>query len=1028
MAEYIFANLTSREVTNSTGTSLTFNWVAGQTVSYALRFLERSQTGKIEEVSLDLLNFRAAVGYNNRPPESGTYQIKIGRGSTSIHNTTRELDWNASPFEVEDALNALADRPNNFACDQGEGSIEISCVDGQPVDLEVVPHNLSPVSFGKIQGGQKFKEVKSFVDIGGIRYEGRLFGDQGNDVSIEYKSVVGAETATVLGRGILVEVSGLTEERHVIAAINANPAARALVSMRLLDLPTGAPGNGLSRVTSQPKVYLSGGINASLHKYSLQLVQAPVVFTDWTELSLPQAPVVTVIQEGYTDGSGMMRYPTIMSLYVPPDFRGAYQFERTVKSKRSELVSVEDGISKLQLVLSAFMKDEGAVITVTNPNNNVAHIVFGGELTGINVAALEVFVFASPPADYMFSLDLGNADLAEMLASNEKVALAFEAEGTVWIDRANTSLGTKTIKFWQSTVNIKRPVLWDSLAVRPPINWQRNISPVDYMPYDKAQVYTGQQSAYVAVVGDGLAKQFSVTHELGGAGGVVAVSIKEAGLFGRLIRDSEYELRFNSVDVLSITFNDAPGFQGVVITIVGYGSPSVFNPHTHTIDQIKKYTANGVLAEDLRAILDSLLKRVTRLESLIPRGSITVPSGLESVKTAVPNVGEILPEAEGDAGQMSITSQLIVDAKQPSKPPEPIVGTELALKNKELLAEVAVLKAKATAEAEAAAEVAKLAAVEEKAKIVQEAKQKQTNVISRIGIDQFGAMESVVITSKEITDVIDGSVRVSSPPKIQLTAPSFYPAIRNGKLPWLLPAIHSALPINVSSAPDLASANSKVYCNTSGAGLVLPGGGGRKGQIVPVGEYFGGDGRCLYRLRQSITQSASGPSNTTSYYPIEMERGLIKVSLKDFQFPLATELVLPWQLALAFDSGSMEVGASYVMETKLFPMVPAVTPSPTGNNLGTVGAGVLLGSSLIAFSYKTSETRQFTLSLTRDASGINGTYTDYGVASAVPVSVVGDFLMTVRLVNFDVDDLSPNPVGRLGIMMPTTQLTVTQTI
>jgi hypothetical protein len=40
----------------------------------------------------------------------------------------------------------------------------------------------------------------------------------------------------------------------------------------------------------------------------------------------------------------------------------------------------------------------------------------------------------------------------------------------------------------------------------------------------------------------------------------------------------------------------------------------------------------------------------------------------------------------------------------------------------------------------------------------------------------------------------------------------------------------------------------------------------------------------------------------------------------------------------------------------------------------------------------------------------------------------GDFLLTIRLAQWDVDDSTPAPTGQVGVLMPATQMTIEQTI
>jgi hypothetical protein len=1009
--EYIYANLSAREATGSTGSPLTFSWVAGQSVSYALRFLQRDSVGAIGETALNILNLRAAIGREGAWPESGWYKIKVGTAPSTAANTTERIDFNAGALDVEEALNALTGKPAEFRCDEGANAILIRRVDDGDVALSVVGDGLRPTSFGKILGGRRFPERKARLSIGGLTFISRLVGEAGNAISVRY--VAGdSVSVSVVDSKITVNLLDSTSEEAIQAAIEAHVAASALVAVGLRNGATAAV---------QAETFLSGGMDSrGGYEYSLQLAQAPVVFTDWTLRNLPPAPVITRVQAGgRTGGFPDTTWNTIQALAVPPDFRGAYQFKRGLK--RSALASKDDGTVAIGRILNALLAEEGGTVTVTNPNNNVAHIEFGGTFVGYDIADLEIAVYSTPPPDYVFDLDLGSADLAEMLQDKESVTLPFEVDATVWQNPTDPSEGTKVIKLWKTTATIKRNVLWDALAVRPPIDWLRRPMPLDYVPFSDTQFLTGQQAAYTAVIGNGSTKNFSIAHGLGGGveqvgnsaiyrdEGVVSVDVRENKPAGRQLRDDEYILRFESAGSVSLEFDEAPEEDGLVVVVLGYGQESAFTSHTHPIDQIKTITEDGSPSESLRIILEDFQARIARLEQLIPRGSVSsLGSGLEKKKVQIPPIGEILPDIAmegGDGEPLSLASQIIAPAGK-GQEPKVVAGTELEDQKKLFDAELLRVKAEAAAELMAAQEAATKAAVDVKVKADQEAAQKKTSMVSRVSIAEF-------------------ATRLTAAGTVSTTAlPNLYPAMRNGKYAWLLPAIHSAAAQDVSALPAISAAAGIVYRNAGTLPLSLPAGGGRKAQSVLAGGFFGGDGRALYALRRA--------GATTSYHPIEMERELVRLVVREAQFPLASDLSLAWQLDLSFLTETMVAGGGYVMSVEAAPLPSASTPATTGVNVGAVGQAVLLAAPRIGFSRGVSETRQFSLKLARklnESGQAVGTsqFTDY-VESIGPELPQGDFLLTVRLAQWDVDDSTPTPTGQVSVLMPATQMTVEQTL
>ena len=997
--EYIYANLSTREATGSTGSPQTFSWVAGQSVSYALRFLQRDSAGALSETGLDILNLRAAIGREGAWPESGWYKIKVGTAPSTAANTTDRIDFNAGALDVEEALNALTGKPAEFRCDEGANAILIRRVDDGEVALSIADDRLRPTSFGKILGGRRFSERSARLSLGGLAFTSKLQGEAGNAISLRYVAGTGNSASVgVSGSKITVSLPQGASSPAIKAAIDADAAASALVAV-IVQFDVG--------VSAQPETFLTGGMNSrGGYEYSLQLAQAPVVFADWSSRSLPPAPVITRVQTGgRTPGFSGTTWNTIQALAVPPDFRGAYQFKRGLK--RSTLASKEDGAVAIARILNALLAEEGGTVTVTNPNNNVAHIEFGGAFAGYDIADLEISVYSTPPPDYVFDLDLGSADLAEMLQDKESVTLPFEVDVTVWEDATDPSRGTKVIKLWKTTATIKRNVLWDALAVRTPIDWLRKPMPVDYVPFSDTQFLVGQQAAYTAVIGNGSAKNFSINHGLGGGveqvgqsyiykdEGVVSVDVRENKPSGRQLRDDEYVLRFVSAGSISLEFDEAPEEDGLVVVVLGYGQQSAFTIHTHPIDQIKTITQSGATSESLRVILEDFQDRIARLERLIPRGSVSsLGSGLEKKKVQIPPIGEVLPDLAMEGGEMlSLASQIIAPAGK-GQEPKVIANTELLR-----------VKAEAAAELNAAQDAAAKSSVDVK-------------------IQQFGIITETTTNTTSTTTTSAGTTTTVTPVTVKTNGPIMYPALRSGKYAWLLPAIHSAAAQDAFSLPEVSVAAGNVYRNAGSLPLSLPAGGGRKAQSVPAGGFFGGDGRCLYALRRAGT--------TTSYHPIEMERELIRVVVLAAQFPLDSELSLGWQLDLSFLTDTMLAGAGYVMPVEVAPLPSATAPATTGVNVGAVGQGVLLAAPRIGFSRGVSETRKFSLKLVRKLNESGqpfGTsqFTDY-VESIGPEVPQGDFLLTVRLAQWDVDDSTPAPTGQLGVFMPATQMTVGQTL
>jgi hypothetical protein len=805
----------------------------------------------------------------------------------------------------------------------------------------------------------------------------------------------------VVSEGEVVGVQMASTGADVVAALRADVAASAL-----MEAESVAGGGGGAVLGEMARTYLAGGIEGSGYEYAVELVQAPIVFSDWAGSELPPAPTVQKIQAGgmVAAGAGLtIKWPTIQALYVPPDFEGQYQLFRAPKLKRSDLLVKDDGLTKIQRVLQDLVSDEGGSVKVTNPSSNVAHIEFLGGLNGWDIENLEVVVYGAPPPSLSFTLNLDNAEVAEMLRERESVTLPFELDATVWVDSRDQSQGTRTIKLWKTTATISRNLLWDSMVTKPPIDWAAKPLPVDYVPFSKAQYLTGQQAAYTAVIGGGAARIFSISHGLGSGdeAGVVAVAVRENVPGGRQLRDDEYELRFTDAGSVELEFPEAPGENAVAVVVIGYGPKSVFTTHTHPIDQIKTVTSEGATGETLRAVLDEINRRIARLEALYRFNPAPLPSGGAKKKVVIPVVGEILPDIllEGDASGVTIASQVVAaqnpkinaGANNDSKAPPPIAGTEMESKTRELEAEIVRLKLESEAAAKASAEAAKAAAEEVAERAKQEAVEKVTQIFTAIFVKGVYDLDQSKVVARR------------------------YPAMRGAKYPMLLPAIHAAAATGVSAVP--AGFALGLYRNAGSVPLLLPGGGGRKSQSIAAGGLFGGDGRAYYAVRRS--------GATSSYHPVEMERDIMRVVVREEAFPDETQLKVAWTMDFEFASASLTAGAGYFLRVEAMPLPDAAVPDPTGGNVGAVGAAVLLGSARIALSRDTREQRKFSLALTRQVERVTE-FSEYGRKLIGPAFPEGAFLLTVRLEQWDVDDSTELPTGQVSLTMPDTQLVVEQ--
>lgn len=339
--------------------------------------------------------------------------------------------------------------------------------------------------------------------------------------------------------------------------------------------------------------------------YDVRLVQAPLAFTDSSELVLPEPPVIATVRDGGTDPSGTWYWNEIQSLTLPPDFRGTYQLRRNFA--RTDLLSIADGVAEISAALNSMLAPESASVRVTNPTSQVAHIEFQGELRGLDVDPLEVTVFSAPPGDITFTLDLNTSEIWAVLRERPAVVVPFELEADIYIDPDDHDAGTRTIKVWSQDVTIARPLAWEGLAAAQNIDWLRPPSPADYIPFTLDQVLTGQQQAFSRVIGNGTATSFTLDHNLDSE--LCQVIVRENSSPGRLLRPDEYEVELTDSNSLTISgFADTPTLSQYAAFVVAIGPESVFQSHTHTIEQIV----------GLQDALDNIGTRLDTLEAILP--------------------------------------------------------------------------------------------------------------------------------------------------------------------------------------------------------------------------------------------------------------------------------------------------------------------------------------------------------------------------------------------------------------------------
>ena len=368
---------------------------------------------------------------------------------------------------------------------------------------------------------------------------------------------------------------------------------------------------------------------ATIHRVSL--VQAPVVFTDSFDLIVPPSPRIVTVRDGGTDPSDTYFWNEIQELQVPADFRGTYQLKRGFA--RTRLLDLSDGPEEIQEALNAILAAEGGSVLVTNPQAQRALIEFRGDLAGSNLDPLEVTVFSAPAGDPTFVLDFNTQEVFRELADEESVDMRFEVEVDARIVPGDTESGTRTIKLWNVPVTVARPVNWEGLAAAQNIDWLRPPGPRNYIPFTLDQVLTGQQQAFSVVIGDTTATEFVIDHNLDSE--LCQVVVRENIAGGRLLRPDEYEVTFDNSNSLTLTMDVVPEDDALAVFVVAIGPASVFQSHTHTIEQI----------DGLEALLDNLGERLETVEGALAVTGSGAAASEWSGNIILPAFADVFPAA-----------------------------------------------------------------------------------------------------------------------------------------------------------------------------------------------------------------------------------------------------------------------------------------------------------------------------------------------------------------------------------------------
>jgi len=373
----------------------------------------------------------------------------------------------------------------------------------------------------------------------------------------------------------------------------------------------------------------------------VRYTQLPALFTDTSAQVLPKAPYIKTVVDGRTSDDGTFKQDEVQNLIIPPEFRGQFFLQR--EYDKTELFSIDDGAEQIQDAYNALLSLEGGSVTVTNPAAGIARMVYGGDLSGINVSEplVVVPVEGTPPGDWTFTLDATRPEVWSALRGKKEVTLPFEVTIEIPKDENEPDGERETKILWQESLIIAAPVGHENLATEQNIDWLRPASPRNYKRFSPDTVLVGQQH-YLRVFGDGEETEPVFDHNLGTANfSGLEVIDNDTGRF--LLRGEEYQVSASTENTLTLTFAEAPTEDSLFVVITTAGPTSAFvEGLTVEIDQV-----NG-----LGAILDNFGARITNLETYLPStGPGATQSSTTGMVTILPLLAEVLLLAPEDISE-----------------------------------------------------------------------------------------------------------------------------------------------------------------------------------------------------------------------------------------------------------------------------------------------------------------------------------------------------------------------------------------
>lgn len=371
-------------------------------------------------------------------------------------------------------------------------------------------------------------------------------------------------------------------------------------------------------------------------RYSLTLIQAPGATTSVAQLVQPPPPTIIAVRDGGVNGE--VTWNEVQKLIVPADYRGQYEIRRGYR--KTIALNQQDDDTSITEALTA-LADEGGTFLTNNVAEGEMLIEFTGTMGGLDQSLLTIHLLDSPEGDIAFTIPTQTDEMAKLIRAyrdktTKETKLLLEIELTVE-DKHDAEVD-RVISF-RADITLVGEINWPGLTDVPVIDWLRPPLPQRIYPFDFSAIANGT-GHYTELIGDGTATEIEIEHLLGTAFVFLQLTLNESpGLV--LVHGTDYSFVRNDTNTLTVTFlgdyaSTPPEADGVIATIIGLGTTSQFDPHTHPIAEIT----------GLQDALDAINEQISALQSSVTAGTAvtaTAAAGAVILDMPLPSFLELYP-------------------------------------------------------------------------------------------------------------------------------------------------------------------------------------------------------------------------------------------------------------------------------------------------------------------------------------------------------------------------------------------------